>query len=304
MQLLYKKRLEAVRDKFNKDHSLKWFGEQRDSGLNAFEDLAAKKYIKGNIILDMGCASGRTTRVLAQRYEMVVGMDVALNLLHLGKERQEDLRLVCGDIMSPPFRREAFDSIYMMGNIIQYIPLKRNRIKVYAEICRILKPGGTFVMTTTNFAPTIRFDLYHLYKNMTSCERAKPKVMTQPGGRRFIKHLFRSLYFRDVARLAGLWKKWIRDLIPSGESDHEAGDFRWKSSPYLKRPDSYFFFYNSLDEVLKEALSADLEFKEYKCRTEMEKGYSVPENLRFCDSVKIYVFKKRSAKDKGLSVAR
>mmetsp|Transcript_20797 Transcript_20797/g.39125 ORF Transcript_20797/g.39125 Transcript_20797/m.39125 type:complete len:423 (-) Transcript_20797:388-1656(-) len=101
----------------------------------------------GDKLLDCGCGIGGPYRNIAQ----FTGADVTGitlneyqvqrgNALNRAQGLQERVRSVQGDFMEMPFADESFDGAYA----IEATCHAPDRLKVYGEIMRVLKPGGVF----------------------------------------------------------------------------------------------------------------------------------------------------------------
>lgn len=100
-------------------------------------------------ILDAGCGFGNfliSLRKWSSKLELY-GVDFLSEMLEKGKKRlgvQEDL--ICGDLALLPFRNEVFDIVFFLS-VIEHL----NHPKVsLLEAKRVLKTGGTLVITTPN----------------------------------------------------------------------------------------------------------------------------------------------------------
>lgn len=101
----------------------------------------------GAKVLDCGCGIGGPARNIA-RFTLANITGITLNQfqVHRGnvlcKEEGVDhlVTLVQGDFMQLPFETDSFDAVYA----IEATCHAPDRAKCYAEILRILKPGGTF----------------------------------------------------------------------------------------------------------------------------------------------------------------
>ncbi|MDP2924664.1 MAG: methyltransferase domain-containing protein [Candidatus Omnitrophota bacterium] len=92
--------------------------------------IAAKKKI-----LDLGCGAGNAFYAKAAT---VVGIDVSLASLKKAKDIYDIV--IQADVLKLPFENEIFDLVVsydLIGHIAQ-----EHKEKLFAEICRVLKPGG------------------------------------------------------------------------------------------------------------------------------------------------------------------
>ena len=89
-------------------------------------------------ILDLGCGAAQTL-IAADfgRDRLVVGIDVDLDALKLGKSLKPDLLLVCGRGEALPFRDEAF-ALVTSRVAFPYMQLS----SAVREVSRVLLPGG------------------------------------------------------------------------------------------------------------------------------------------------------------------
>lgn len=102
------------------------------------------------LILDLGCGAGRHLRFLESRKFQTVGMDIALNGLRAAKETQTNnklaARLMQADMSVPlPYPTGCFDCV-----ISVHVVFHNTRKKIQntlAEAKRVLKPGGTILVT-------------------------------------------------------------------------------------------------------------------------------------------------------------
>jgi ubiquinone/menaquinone biosynthesis C-methylase UbiE len=103
-------------------------------------------------LLDVGCGSGETLSLLSKSQPSFrfFGVDRSFSALRLAEERHPNssARYVCADIQQLPFADDYFDAVIAFG-IVEHIPQHRSAL---AEITRILRPGGTLYLSTSNAA--------------------------------------------------------------------------------------------------------------------------------------------------------
>ena len=116
-------------------------------------------------LLDVGCGSALLADLLADVEGTYVGTDLAHHHLSfaLSKDRSADLPLTRSVLASTaedlPLADAAFD-VVVMSEVIEH--LVRPELAVW-EVARVLRPGGTFVMTTNNASEVpLRSPLSHL----------------------------------------------------------------------------------------------------------------------------------------------
>ena len=93
-------------------------------------------------VAEVCCGSGEAFKLLGSRMRIGVGVDVSLNMLQAGRRQNpaENLHFVQGDATRLPLATQAFDTVFMLGGIHHV----GDRRALFAEINRILKPGGRF----------------------------------------------------------------------------------------------------------------------------------------------------------------
>lgn len=102
-------------------------------------------------VLDLGCGAGPVVSELRQRGVKVVGIDYSEDMLEHARARLRsqgltDDWLFQGDCRNTAFQDESFDVIVCLG-VISYI---ENYDPALAEIKRLLKPGGTVILSFRN----------------------------------------------------------------------------------------------------------------------------------------------------------
>lgn len=120
-------------------------------GLEATEELAsALEIAAGHHLLDVGCGIGGPARYLADRFGCrVTGIDLTTEFCELARHVTQALGLgdrvtiEQGDALAMPFADASFDGAYSM-NVSMNIADKRG---FYAEIHRVLRPGGWLVLS-------------------------------------------------------------------------------------------------------------------------------------------------------------
>ncbi len=98
-----------------------------------------------DLVLDVGCGLGGTTRYLAEQYKCsVAGIDITGEYISVGKKLTElvglsdRVKLSHGSALQIPYEDERFDiawTEHVQMNIV-------DKHRFYSEIARILKPGG------------------------------------------------------------------------------------------------------------------------------------------------------------------
>ena len=119
-------------------------------GILATAELASAAILKtGDAVLDLGCGVGGPARYLAATFGCTVaGVDLSPSFIEAatyltrrcGLDGQVAFRV--GDALDLPFDDGAFDVVFL-----QHVAMNiANRPALYAEVRRVLKPGGRFAI--------------------------------------------------------------------------------------------------------------------------------------------------------------
>jgi ubiquinone/menaquinone biosynthesis C-methylase UbiE len=100
-------------------------------------------------VLDLACGSGRHTIALCNMGFDVVGFDISANLLGIAKKRGASA-LVRGDMRFLPFKTAAFSTAVSVDNSFGYLPTEKEEAQSLAEVQRVLKRAGVFVLDMFN----------------------------------------------------------------------------------------------------------------------------------------------------------
>ena len=95
--------------------------------------------------LDLGCGTGEMMKLILQQNDdkSLYGIDLSEKMLEVAKEKLGNrANLVLGDSEQLPFSDCFFDVVYFNDSFHHY----PTPDKVLSEVCRVLKPGGIFVM--------------------------------------------------------------------------------------------------------------------------------------------------------------
>lgn len=137
----------------------KWFGEEylalyphRDER----EAAAAVGLVESNLggidvkrALDLACGAGRHSRLLSERW-WTAGFDLSAALLARAKATDPAGFYVRGDMRALPFVDHGFDLVVNLFTSFGYFDNDAQHLRVLAEVARITRRGGKFVLDFLN----------------------------------------------------------------------------------------------------------------------------------------------------------
>lgn len=123
-----------------------------DRGRAVLEEIDAQSRTRavGEWCLELGCGTAGFPVAARSRFQEVVGIDIALRWLIIGKKRLEasgnPARLVCCNAEHLPFRDAVFDCV--VG--IHMLEHTQDRRRVVTEAGRVLRGNGVYFFSTPN----------------------------------------------------------------------------------------------------------------------------------------------------------
>lgn len=143
--------------------------------------LAATGVGAGTHVLDVGCGTGLTLALAAERGAVVAGIDITEGLLAVARERLPAADLRVADMESLPFENESFD-VVLGVNSFQF---GGDPIRALAEAARVCRPGGA--VAASLFAAPERSEstaVHHALSALSPPEQEAehvPYALSEPG---------------------------------------------------------------------------------------------------------------------------
>ena len=208
-------------------------------GLTPFEmALVRRSFVPGQRVLDVGCGGGREAVGMAREGLRVVAMDLIPEMARVAAtfaaSQGTRLAALAGNAIAPPFGRETFDGVAMLGQMIAYLPTRALRLTALRSAWQLLRPGGNLAMTTHN-------------------RRCHPKF---------------QLFFA----LANRWRRLTRRLaLGAGLGDYDRWSDRDRVGRPVSGLRVFFHMYD-LDEAVADLQAAGFEVLDARSRAEFEAG--------------------------------
>jgi SAM-dependent methyltransferase len=175
----------------------------------------------GGRVLDLACGTGRVAVPLAGRGFDVAGLDISRRALEVARERGPELDLRRGDLRELPWADGSFDAVINLWTAFAYYPTQEEDERALAEIARVLRPGGVFLIDTVNaaalhhsFRPEAwrelddgSFFLERRTADLTTGRVRADWVFLKDGGRRelsFSHRVYTAAEYATLFRRAGL----------------------------------------------------------------------------------------------------
>lgn len=98
-------------------------------------------FAPGRLVLDVGCGDGRFALWNRDRGARIVGLDAAP---FFADAARETIDLIQGDVRALPFPDGTFDAAYSI-DVMEHLDAP-GLARYFAEVARILKPGGRFFL--------------------------------------------------------------------------------------------------------------------------------------------------------------
>lgn len=118
----------------------------------------SQEHVKGKTVLDAGCADGFGSTLLAEAALSVHAVDADPALIKEAQARhaRSNITFQIGDVRSLPFPDDSFDCAVAF-EIIEHFKDQRSFL---AELRRVVKPGGTIIISTPDHVANMKIGVY------------------------------------------------------------------------------------------------------------------------------------------------
>jgi SAM-dependent methyltransferase len=111
----------------------------------------AQKFVEGRDVIDVACGTGYGSKALADAgAKTVVGLDISPDAIRFAEShyRADNVRFAVGDAQRMEDVADASADVVVSFETIEHVP---DADAFLAEVRRVLKPGGTFIVSTPDF---------------------------------------------------------------------------------------------------------------------------------------------------------
>lgn len=144
-------------------------------------------------VLDLGCAFGHGTRMLARRHE-AHGVDASAAFIARAQRAAPDIPFHCAPAEAIPYPDSHFDAVLLL-DVLEHVA---REAPVLAEVYRVLRPGGTLILSVPHKGALSWLDSLNVWDYFAGGGSHPPEEVI-PGGYRYHRHYGEA----DLRRLLG-----------------------------------------------------------------------------------------------------
>jgi len=155
----------------------------------------------GQRCLDLAAGTGVSTGELARSGAYLVGADLSLGMLGVGRRTRPDTVLLAGDAVALPFADGAFDAVTISFGLRNVV----NPLAALKEMARVTRPGGRLVVCEFSAPVNRAFRRVYLGYLMRALPGLARRVSSNPEAYVYLAESIRA--WPDQAGLATLVQK-------------------------------------------------------------------------------------------------
>ena len=104
----------------------------------------------GTLVLDLGCGTGRTMKLLTKPDRNIIGIDISFKMLE--KAHNLSLNVIQSSANTLPFIDNFFSDVYSLHMGFGYCKNEDEVVKIASELFRVLKKDGHILLDTPHRA--------------------------------------------------------------------------------------------------------------------------------------------------------
>ncbi len=163
--------------------------------------------IRQGKVLDLGCAFGFATLRLARRGYETIGVDSSVRYITWARRRHPHGTYILASAEQLPFTDASFDAVLLL-DVLEHVV---DQHAVIHEVQRVLKPGGTLMLSVPNRGLLYWLDSLNVYAHLVRATGRGifPQEIVQTGLHRHysltqLETLLGPLFFIEQAQYTGL----------------------------------------------------------------------------------------------------
>lgn len=131
---------------------------------------------EGDKVLDVGCGSGRFAPFVIDKKAKYTGCDNAQAIISIAQDQyqSEHATFLEASVLDLPFKENSFDKVFCLATI-HHLPSYASQFQAMSEFFRVLKNGGTCIITLWNIHAQ-----YYKDKLQLTDDQLKDKHITVP----------------------------------------------------------------------------------------------------------------------------
>jgi ubiquinone/menaquinone biosynthesis C-methylase UbiE len=100
--------------------------------------------LTGKVVMDAGCGSGYSTKLLAQTFKLsrLIAFDLMPEQIRLARKRRLNVDFFVGSLTDIETPDQTCDAVFIFG-VLHHIPIWQTALH---EVARVLKPGGVLAV--------------------------------------------------------------------------------------------------------------------------------------------------------------
>lgn len=175
----------------------------------------AKQFCSGKIVLDIACGVGYGSEMLAHVAQYVIGCDLSKDAIDFARANYQRSNLTClvEDARTLSFRDGVFDTVVSFETIEHLTDIPQ----YLKEVCRVLKPGGTYVVSTPKVRRTTR----------TPKNPHHTVEFSEEDFRILLEKYFPAVELYGQVRAQGHFHYWLQKLDVFGFRHYLPNGLRW-----------------------------------------------------------------------------
>ena len=121
-------------------------------------DEFIKEIPKDSKVLDAGCASGRDTKLIADKGINIVGIDLSLELIKIARKNYPNIEFIEGNFLNLPFLNGSFGGIWAHASLLHFETVEEV-VDALKEFYRVLMLKGILHLFVKEKTSEKKFDV-------------------------------------------------------------------------------------------------------------------------------------------------